>query len=63
MAYALNAMIYVEERHAIIEKKINPELDGEGNPIEGTEQVVTEEEQVSEANQVPNEESEELKQI
>ena len=60
--YALNAMIYVEERPAIIEKKIDPELDADGNPIEGTEQVVMEEEQVPETSQVPDDENEELKQ-
>lgn len=54
--YALNACIDIEERPAIIERKGEPEVDEEGNPIEGTEQVIMEEEEISEASKVPEEE-------
>jgi len=61
--YALNALIHVEERPAFIEKKSDPELDEEGNPIPDSEQVIMEEEQVPEANKVPEEEVEKQKKV
>ena len=55
--YALS-VIHLEERPTVIEKKTDPELDEEGNPIEGTEQVIMEEEQIPEANLISEEEIE-----
>lgn len=54
--YALNALIHVEERPVIIEKKTDPQVDEDGNPIEGTEEVIMEEEQIPDANKVSEEE-------
>ena len=54
--YALNALIYVEERPVIVEKKLGPELDRDGKPIPDSVQVVMEEELVPAANKVPDEE-------
>lgn len=61
--YALNAMIHIVERPAIIEKKIGPELDKNGHAIEGTEQVIMEEEQVPEASRVSDQDNQALKSI
>lgn len=61
--YALNTLIHIEERPVIIEKKGQPEIDGDGNPIEGSEEVIMEEEQIPEANRVPEDEINKQKQL
>ena len=61
--YALNSLIHLEEQPVTVEKKTDPELDKEGNPIEGTEKVIVEEEKIPEGNRIPDEEIEEEKKL
>jgi hypothetical protein len=61
--YALNTLVYIEEKPATFERKVNPEADEDGNIIEGEEQVIIEEEKVPEASRVPPEESQKLKEL
>lgn len=61
--YALNALIHLEERPVLIEKRGEPELDEDGHPIPDSEQVVMEEEEVPEANRIPEAEIEKQKKL